>query len=204
MGRLYRALIHHCTLLAAAAVIRIILRHYLPHDAEVVETRLDAVVGAAADTDLELVRQLDVVPAFVECLMQIPSQRLSVNQAMNTNRSLAGYNGTDSGTRTTGIESGLGNEVVERLNILVGQTLNLHCQAGRHGSLAVSEFPGRLSDFVQLLIRQQAVHSNDTGHKVFPIPRHDVPAPFQRFFLCICNLQHGLLSSSRCFSFLSL
>ncbi len=57
-------------LLAAIAVIGIIGRYPLAHNAEIIQTWLNTVVWAAADADFELVRQFDIIPALVECFVQ--------------------------------------------------------------------------------------------------------------------------------------
>ena len=48
-------------------------------DAQVVQVGLDAVVGAAAHSDLELVRQLHVVVAVVEALVDLLAESEGVD-----------------------------------------------------------------------------------------------------------------------------
>src|SRR5699024_7184915 len=67
--RVHRALRHDSALLTCVAAVLVVVRHALPDDAEVVQARLHAVVRAAADADLELVRQLHAVPAEVELVV---------------------------------------------------------------------------------------------------------------------------------------
>ena len=53
-------------------------RHALTDDAEIVEVRLDAVVGAAADCDLKLVGQRYAVIAYIEALVQLLGKTVGV------------------------------------------------------------------------------------------------------------------------------
>ena len=92
---LHGADIHNAALLAAGAVVHLISGNALTHDTEVIQAGLDAVVGAAANTDLELVGQLDIRPALVEGLVQFASQLLGVDDAVDADSTLAGDDGTD-------------------------------------------------------------------------------------------------------------
>ena len=80
-GSLHGADIDNAALLAAGAIIHLVSGNALAHDTEVVQAGLDAVVGAAADADLELVGQLDIIPALVEGLVQFASQSLCVDDS---------------------------------------------------------------------------------------------------------------------------
>lgn len=67
----------------------------MPDDAQVVQIRLDAVIGAAADADFEFVGQGDVMIAQVEALVDLLAQIVSVDQAVLTGRTLAGDDRAD-------------------------------------------------------------------------------------------------------------
>lgn len=67
----------------------------MPDDAQVVQIRLDAIIGAAADADFEFVGQGDVVIAQVEALVDLLAQIVSVDQAVLTGRTLAGDDRAD-------------------------------------------------------------------------------------------------------------
>ena len=70
MGIFHGADLYDGALLAAIAVIGIIGRYPLAHNAEIIQTWLNTVVWAAADADFELVGKFDIIPALVECFVQ--------------------------------------------------------------------------------------------------------------------------------------
>lgn len=91
--RVYRALRHHSALLTCVAAVLVVVRHALADDAEVVQPRLHAVVRAAADADLELVRQLHAVPAEVELVVDAVGKGLRIRQAVHAHAPLQGTMG---------------------------------------------------------------------------------------------------------------
>ena len=187
LGGLHRAYIYHRALGAAIAVVGVIGGHLLPHDAEVIEGGLDTVVGAAADSNFELVGQLYIVPALVEFLVELPGQSLGVDEAVDAHGALTGHNGPHPGAGATGVQTGLGNVLVEGLDGVIGKSLDLDGQAGGHGQPAVSELLGGLRGHSKLLAGEHAVHGDETGDKVLPIPGHDVAPAFEGFLLGICD-----------------
>src|SRR5512137_1402058 len=66
---------------ASFAEIAVVLRYHLADDADIVEIRLDAVVRAAADGDLEFVRQGDLAKALIKALVDFGRQSLCIDVA---------------------------------------------------------------------------------------------------------------------------
>ena len=97
---LNRAVVDNLADLASAALLIINLRYTLADNAEVVQVGLDTVVRAAADCDLELVRQFNSAVAFKEPFVNLFRQREGVNQTILAGRTLTGNNRTYFGTGT--------------------------------------------------------------------------------------------------------
>ena len=93
------------TLLAAVTLFIVRRKNTLPDDAEIVEVRLDAVVGTAPYCDLKLVRQGDTTVTLIKFLMDFLTQREGVDQSELAGRSLAGNNGAYFGTRSARFQS---------------------------------------------------------------------------------------------------
>ena len=148
---------------AAAALVEVLLRHALAVDAEVVEAGLDAVVRAAADGDLELVRQPDVVPALIEALVDGTRERDRVDQTVLAGRALAGDDGANLRAGAAGLKTVLREEGAERLDIGERDALHLDGQAGGHGDLAAAEFFRRVYDRADLVRLKAAVSRDDAS-----------------------------------------
>ena len=87
------AVLLHLTDLAAPALGVVHHGHPLAHDAQIVQVRLDAVVGAAAHGNLELVGQGHAVVANVELLVNLLAQAVGVDEAVLAGGALAGDHG---------------------------------------------------------------------------------------------------------------
>lgn len=107
--------------LAAAAFGEVVRRHALADDAEVVQIGLDAVVRAAADGDLELVRQSDVVPADEELVVDPLGKGLGVKEAVDADGALAGHDGAHDGAGAAGDEARGLHIGDQGLEVLVGE-----------------------------------------------------------------------------------
>ena len=88
-GRTDRTGCSYAALLAALAAAFIKVRDTLADDAEIVQIRLDTVVRAATDRDLEFVRKRDAMVALVKTMVNLLRQCKGVKQAVLTGRSLA-------------------------------------------------------------------------------------------------------------------
>ena len=188
VGGVDRTALRGQTSSTAVAVLGVILRHPLPHDAEVVEGGLDAVVGAAADPDFKLVGQLYVVPALVEFLMELPGQGLGVDEAVDAHGALAGHNGPDPGPGAAGVQAALLEELVEGFNGLIGKSLDFHGHAGSHGNGSAAELLGGLGGHHELLTGEDPVLGDNAAYKMLPIPGHNVAAALQGLLLGIGDL----------------
>lgn len=80
-------------LFTAVAGVRIYIGNQLPNDAQIVQSGLNTVVGAAAAGDFEFVRQLDRVVAQIKLLVDFFTQSEGVIQAVLAGGSLAGDTG---------------------------------------------------------------------------------------------------------------
>jgi hypothetical protein len=80
---------------ASLAEIDVVLRHLLADDADIVQVRLDAVVRAATDGDLEFVRQGDLAKALIEALVDFSRESLRIDVAKHADRALAGHDRTN-------------------------------------------------------------------------------------------------------------
>ena len=147
--------------LAAAAFGEVVRRHALADDAKVVQIGLDAVVRAAADGDLELVRQPDVVPALVEALVDGTRKRDRVDQTVLAGRALAGDDGANLRAGAAGLKTVLREEGAERLDIGERDALHLDGQTGGHGDLAAAELLCRVYDRADLVRLKAAVSRDD-------------------------------------------
>ena len=149
---MHRALLHNGTFLAGVAAVLVVFRHALAHYAEVVQPRLHAVVRAAADAYLELVRQLHAVPAEVELVVDAVGEGLRVRKAVYAHCALAGHDRAHHAARAArhqpaGLDSG-----DQRLDVLVRHALYLHRQAGGHGYAPVAVLPGGVGERAELRV----------------------------------------------------
>ena len=153
----------------AAALVEVLLRHALAVDTEVVEAGLDAVVRAAADGDLELVRQSDVVPADEELVVDPLGKGLGVKEAVDADGALAGHDGAYDGAGAAGDEARglhLGDQGLE---VLVGDALDLNGQADRERNAPVAVLARDVGHHLHLLIRENAVGRDYAGYKVLTV-----------------------------------
>ena len=88
----------HRALGAALAQGTVVLGHPLADDANIVEFRLGAVVGAAADGDLEFVGKDDLPVALVKTPVDFGGQLLGIDVAVDADGALTGDHGADLGT----------------------------------------------------------------------------------------------------------
>lgn len=102
-----RAVVFDLADLAAATFLRVDLRDPLSDDAQVVEVRFHTVIRAAADCDLEFMRQFDAAIAVEEALMDLFGQAEGIDQSVLTGGSLAGDYRANFGAGAAGFESGL-------------------------------------------------------------------------------------------------
>ena len=143
--------------LTAAALVIVDLDQTLTDDTEVVEVGFYTVVGAAADGDLEFVRQLDIVPAAVEALVDLLGEGVGVDQTVLAGRTLAGNDGANLRACAAGLETVLGKECTQRFDICVRNALDLHGQTGGHGDLAAAETLCSFGDDLRLVCGDLAV-----------------------------------------------
>ena len=151
--------------LQPVAAVLVELGHQLADDAQVIEGGLDAVVGAAAAGDLELVGQLDAVVAQVEPLVDLLAEGEGVIEAVLAGGALAGDHGPDQGAGTAGNQTGLGDELLKRGNIVIVDAPDLHGQTGGELHVAVAELLGGFGDDGGLLGGDLAVDGDDAGVK---------------------------------------
>lgn len=136
LGHMDGAVGLHLADLAAAALGGVDHGHTLAHDAQVVQIGLDAVVGAAAHRDLELVGQGDAVVAQVEPLVEFLAQAEGIQQAVLAGGTLAGDDGPHQRAGAASLQTGPGQEGTQVVQFIVGHALDLQRQAGGHSHLA--------------------------------------------------------------------
>ena len=149
--------LHDLTLLAAVAFGKVRDGDLLPDDAQVVQIRLDAVIGAAADADFEFVGQGDVVIAQVEALVDLLAQIVSVDQAVLTGRTLAGDDRADQRAGAAGRDAVGCQKIDERLDVFIFDALDFKGQPGRQRDDAGAELVRRVGDDPVLLGADPAV-----------------------------------------------
>ena len=147
-------------------MIQIHFHQPLTHDAQIVQIGLDAAVGTAAHTDLELMRELHLTVALVEPVMDLFGQAEGIDKAVLAGGTLAGNHGAHLGTGTAGLQPFPGNIGTEILDLVKGDTLNLHGHPGGEGDIAVAELFCRLADALKLLRGDLTVDGNDPGGEI--------------------------------------
>ena len=166
--------VHGALLLAhltALTQLRVNQGNPLTHDAHVVQVGLDAVVGTAAHGDLELVGQLHLIVTHKETLMDLLGQSVGVNEAVLAGGTLTGDHRAHLGAGTAGFQTGLLLQILTQgLDVLKGNTLDLHSQAGGHGNLAAAELLGGLSYHRALLGCNLSVAGDDPAIKAVGSP----------------------------------
>jgi len=135
----------------------------LPDDADIVEVGLDAVVGTAADGDLEFVGKLDAVVSLVKALVDLLREPEGVDQAELAGRSLAGNDGAHTRSRAARGEPVPRKKGAEGLDIGIGNSLNLEGHTRGECDLAATEALCRLCDGFHHFRRYLSVSRNDTG-----------------------------------------
>ena len=180
---------------AVAALDEVLLGHALAVDAEVVEAGLDAVVGAAADGDLELVRQRDRVPAYEELVIYPLGEGLGIEQAVYADGAFAGDDGPDDGARAAGDEARGLHLGAKRLQVLVGDALYFYRQPDSECNSSIAVLARDVGHHLHLLVCKNSVRRDDAGNKVLPVVREDEPAALQGLFFGIGDFQqiHRLL-----------
>ena len=119
LGDLDGAGFHYLALLTATALGVIDHGNLLADDTQVVQAGFRAVIGTAANTDLELVRQGNTVVADVELLVDLFRQAIGIGQAILAGGTLTGDNRTNQRTGTAGGQVMLSQEIDQRLDVLV-------------------------------------------------------------------------------------
>ena len=152
----------YLTLLATAAFFKIVCGHALTDDAEVVEVGLYAVVGAAADRDLEFMGKLDLVVALIKTFVDLFAELIGFDQTETAGRALAGDNGTNECSGSSCFKPVRGEKGDERVDIFVFYALDLDRKASGHSDLAASETVGSLSDRT-LLVRGDLATPGDNA-----------------------------------------
>lgn len=150
MGIFHGADLYDGALLAAIAVIGIIGRYPLAHNAEIIQTWLNTVVWAAADADFELVRQFDICPADVVFFVQLFGERLCIVVAVDARGTLTCGDGAYFSAGAAEVEATLGSVIAGGVNLLEGDADDLGGQAGGERHLAAAEFFGNLGDGAQV------------------------------------------------------
>ena len=150
-------------LFAALALGLVIARDPGAHDAQIVQVRLDAVVGTAAHRDLELVGQRHVRVTLEEPVMDLIAQRVSVIQAILAGGTLAGNHRTYFAAGTAGLQTRFSHIGTESVDVVVIDAGDLHGQAGGEHHVAVAVPLGRFGDRLTLLIGDTAVTGNDAA-----------------------------------------
>ena len=135
---LNRAVVDNLADLASAALLIINLRYPLADNAKIVQIGFDTVVRAAADCDLELMRQLDIAITFKEPFVNLFRQREGINQTVLAGCTLTGNNRTYFGTGAAGLQTCFRKECAQRLDVRIRNTLNLNSQTGGHCNLAAA------------------------------------------------------------------
>ena len=103
--RLDGTLFLHLTDLTAAALCGIDLRNLLTDDTQIIQVRLDTVVGTPAYSDLEFVRKLYLAIAMVKSLMDLFGKSKRIDQAVLTGGTLAGHHRANLGSGTAGLQT---------------------------------------------------------------------------------------------------
>ena len=155
----------YLTLFTSAALIEIVCGNALTDDAEVVEVGLYAVVGTAAERDLEFMGELDLVEALIETLVDLFAELIRFDQTEAAGRALAGDNGTNERTCSAGFKTVLCEKFDKSVNVFVFYSLDLDGKSGGHSDLAASETVGSLSDSALLVRRDLAVTCDNADVK---------------------------------------
>lgn len=135
-------------------------------------------LGAAADGDLELVRQLDAVPAEIELVEEPVGELLRVLQAVHADAPLQGTMGRTTLPVPPVTRPTASTARCQRLYVLIGDALDLHCQTHCHGYLAAAVFLGGVAERAQLLSREHTVAAHYADYKMLPVVRQDdTPCP---------------------------
>ena len=165
-GRAHGAGLDHAALLAPVALVRVQVGDPLADNAQIVQIRLDAVVGTAAYGNLELVGQADRVVALVEPVVNLLAEGEGVQQAVLAGGALAGHHGPHQGAGAAGDKALPGDVGPEILDLVVGDALDLNGQAGGEGDIPVAELLRRLGNALLLGSGDLAVDGDDAAGEV--------------------------------------
>ena len=166
LGRAHGADLNHAAFLAAVALVLVQAGDALADNPQVVQVRLDAVIGAAAHGDFELVGQPHATVALIEALMDLLAQTEGIQQAVLAGGALAGHHGAHQGAGAACSQALLGDIGPEVLDLVVGDALDLDGQAGGKGDNAVAELLGSLSDAPLLGSGDLAVDRDDAAGEI--------------------------------------
>ena len=150
-------------LFTAVAGVRIYIGNQLPNDAQIVQSGLNTVVGAAAAGDFEFVRQLDRVVAQIKLLVDFFTQSEGVIQAVLAGGSLAGDHRTDQGASAASHEASRSDEFLEGGNVVKVNAPDFHGETGGELYFAAAKFLSGLSQDGGLLRSDLAVDCNHPG-----------------------------------------
>ena len=176
---------------AAAADVAVEVGNAGADDAEVVQTGLDAVIGAAADADFELVRQLDLMPLDEELAENAVAEGLRVHKTVDADRTLAGDDRANDGAGTADPQTGSLHIRDQRLCVLVGNALNLDGETGGHCDAAVAVFFGGVNDCLHLLVGVNTV-GGDNARDEIAVLCGNYSAALENLSFFRCDVRHFL------------
>ena len=115
--------------------------------------------------------------------MQLTGQTLGVDEAVGTDRTLAGHDGTDLRACAAGEQTVRCEEFAHGLDVVIGDSLQLHGQADGQGRTAAAELLRGFRQLLHLQGGQRAVHRDDAGHERLLIPAENDAAASQGLLL---------------------
>ena len=116
---------------ASFAEIEVALRHLPADNADIVQVRLDAVIRATTDGDLEFVWQGDLAKALIEALVDLCRESLCIDVTKHADRALTSHYRTNFCSCTPSPPRFLWQRGPERWNVRIRNARQLNCQPRR-------------------------------------------------------------------------
>lgn len=163
LRRMDRTILLQLAFFAGTAILDMILRHSCAHDAQIVQGRLDAVIGTAACCDLEFMRQGYPTIALIEACMDFIAQRIGIIQTILTGGCLAGNHRTHLAACTADGKPCLCQMRAEGINIMISNPRNLNRQTGGHHHVSITIKPCRFRNDTCFLCGNASVSGDDAS-----------------------------------------
>ena len=155
-------------------------RKPLADNTKVVQLRLDAIVGTAADRNFKFMGELHLSIAFIKALVNFFGEREGVDQPVLAGRSLAADDRAHLCPGSAGSQAAFGEEGTEALNLIERDSLTFDGQTWSEHS-TVAKGIGGFSDAGHLGRGELSVDGDDPPEKL-SVPRlRRKPSPLTRF-----------------------